>query len=99
MVHSVTKFTPSDAMKPSNTEKVKFNLQLKSRHSRKYPNLAIHDYVRVFQKKDKLDKEKISNWSALKYKVIDIQESMDQKFYKLDGKAKALMRSEILLVD
>jgi hypothetical protein len=99
MVHSVTKFTPSDAMKPSNTEEVKFNLELKSRHSRKYPNIAIGDYVRVFQKKDKLDKERISNWSADKYKVVDIHESMDQKFYKLEGRAKAVMRSEILLVD
>ena len=99
MVHSVTKFTPADAMKPSNTSEVKFNLELKSRHSRKYPNIAISDYVRVFKKKDKLDKERLSNWSADKYKVIDIQESMGQQFYVLEGKAKALMRSEILLLD
>ena len=99
MVHSVTKLTPAEAMKPSNTAEVKFNLELKSRHSRKYPNIAIGDYVRVFQKKDKLDKERISNWSADKYKVTDIQESMDQKFYKLEGRDKVVMRSEILLVD
>ena len=51
------------------------------------------------KKKDKLDKERLSNWSADKYKVIDIQESMGQKFYVLEGKAKALMRSELLLLD
>ena len=99
MVHSVTKFRPVDAMKPGNTTQVKFNLELKRRHSRKYPNIAIGDYVRVFKKKDKLDKERLSNWSADKYKVVDIHESMDQQFYKLEGKPKALMRSEILLVD
>ena len=99
MVHSVTKFTPSDAMKPSNTTQVKFNLELKRRHSRMYPNVAIGDYVRVFKKKDKLDKERISNWSANKYKVVDIHESMDQKFYKLEGRDKDVMRSEIMLID
>ena len=51
MVHSVTKFTPADAMKPNNTAEVKFNLELKNRHSRKYPNIAIGDYVRVVKKK------------------------------------------------
>ena len=54
------------------------------------------DYSR---KKDKLDKERISNWSYDKYKVLDIQESMGQKFYKLEGRDRVVMRSEILLVD
>ena len=52
-----------------------------------------------YLRKDKLDKERVSNWSAEKYKVIDIQESMDQKFYKLEGRDKAVMRNEILLID
>ena len=51
LVHSVTKFTPAEAMNPRNTAMVKFNLELKSRHSRKYPNIVIGDYVRLFQKK------------------------------------------------
>ena len=99
MIHNVTRMTPADAMKPSNTNLVKFNLELKRRSSRKYPNVAIGDTVRIFKKKDKLDKERVSNWSAEKYKVIDIQESMDQKFYKLEGRDKAVMRNEILLID
>ena len=99
MVHNVTKLTPSEAMKPSNTDLVKFNLELKRRNSKMYPNISINDTVRIFKKKDKLQKERISNWSAEKYKVIDIQESMGQKFYKLEGRDKVVMRSEILLVD
>ena len=99
MVHNVTKLTPSEAMKPSNTDLVKFNLELKQRTSRKHPNIAIGDTVRVFKKKDKLDKERISNWSTEKYKVTDIQESMGQKFYKLEGRDKVVMRNELLLID
>ena len=49
--------------------------------------------------KDKLDKERISNWSSKKYKVKDIKESMNQKFYELEGYDKPLMRSELLLLD
>ena len=99
MIHNVTKFTPVDAMKPSNTAEVKFNMELKKRTSRKYPDVSVSNYVRLFKKKDKLDKERISNWSEKKYKVVEIQESMGQKFYKVEGRDKALMRSELLLVD
>ena len=98
-VHNVTKMTPADAMKPSNTAEVKFNLELKRRSSRVYPNISVGDSVRVHRKKDKLDKERVSNWSNDKYKVEAIQESMGQKFYKLEGRDKALMRSELLLID
>ena len=52
-----------------------------------------------YLRKKTLDKERVSNWSAEKYKVIDIQKSMDQKFYKLEGRDKAVMRNEILLID
>ena len=99
MVHNVTKFTPADAMKPSNTAQVKFNLELKKKRSRVYPDVSVGDSVLVHRKKDKLDKERVSNWSDNKYKVIAIEESMGQKFYKVEGRDKVLMRSEILLVE
>ena len=99
MVHSVTKHTPEHALRPSNTAIIKFNLELKRRHSRKYPEIEIGDTVRSFKKKYKLDKERVSNWSSKKYKVIAISENMNQKFYKLEGLDKSLMRSELLLVD
>ena len=51
MVHSVTKHTPEDAMRPSNTAIIKFNLELKRRNSRKYPEIEIGDTVRIFKKK------------------------------------------------
>ena len=60
---------------------------------------AIVGRDKLIQRKDKLDKERVSNWSNDKYKVEAIQESMGQKFYKLEGRDKALMRSELLLID
>ena len=99
MVHSATKHTPEDAMRPSNTAIIKFNLELKRRNSRKYPEIEIGDTVRIFKKINKLDKERVSNWSSKKYKVTGISENMNQKFYKLEGLDKSLMRSELLLID
>jgi hypothetical protein len=97
MEHSTTKMTPKEAMKPENQFTVKLNLELKRINSRIYPNINIGDFVKVYKKKDKLDKERKSLWSKENYKVEGINESMGQKFYKLEGKPKALMRGEILL--
>ena len=69
------------------------------RSSRRYPDIEVGDTVRIFKKKDKLDKERVSNWSSKKYKVKDIKESMNQNFYELEGYDKPLMRSELLLLD
>ena len=95
--HSTTKMTPKEAMKPENQFTVKLNLELKRINSRIYPNINIGDFVKVYKKKDELDKERKSLWSKENYKVEGITESMGQKFYKLEGKPKALMRGEILL--
>ena len=98
LVHSATKFTPVEAMKPTNQLDVKLNLQLKAKHTRTYPEVRIGDYVKVYRKKDKMDKERLSLWSKDKFKVIDITESMGQDFFKLEGRPKLIQRSEILLV-
>jgi len=98
LVHSATKFTPAEAMKPTNHLDVKLNLQLKAKHKRKYPDVKVEDFVKVYRKKDKLDKERWSLWSKDKFEVIDITESMGQEFYKLESRPKLVQRSEILLV-
>ena len=98
LVHSATKFTPVEAMKPTNQLDVKLNLQLKANHTRTYPEVRIGDYVKVYRKKDKLDKERLSLWSKDKFKVIDIIESMGQDFFKLERRPKLIQRSEILLM-
>ena len=51
MVHNVTKHTPEEALKPSNKSMVKFNLEIKKRSSRRYPDIEVGDTVRIFKKK------------------------------------------------
>ena len=99
MVSSVTKMTPKEAMKPSNIIAVKLNLESHRRTSRKYPPVNVGNKVKIFKKKDKLDKQQKSVWSPQNYEVTDISESMGQKFYKLAGRDKLVMRHEILLID
>ena len=51
MVHTVTRFTPSDARKPENQAIIKMNLELRSRRTRVYKNISVGDYVRAFKKR------------------------------------------------
>jgi hypothetical protein len=74
------------------------NLELHAKHTRTYPPLVVGDHVKVFKKKDKMQKERVSYWSENKYEIVDIQEHNDQLFYKVAGREKLLMRAEILKV-
>jgi len=98
LIHSSTNMTPNEAKKPKNQLEVKLNLELGSRHTRKYPTINVGDRVRLYRKKDKLDKERISVWSDTSYAVENITDSAGQKLYKLAGRPRPLMRHEILLV-
>ncbi len=101
MVHTVSKFTPVEAMKPGNLAQVKFNLELRAKKQRAYPDLQVGDYVRVFYQKDKLDKERHSNWLPNKERVKEIKESMGQKLYVLENTrlTQAYVRRDLLKVD
>jgi hypothetical protein len=91
--------TPKDATALTNHIQVKANLELTRKHTRIYPEITVGDYVKIYNKKDKLDKERIAVWSKANFKVESINESMSQDFYKLEGRPRELMRSEILLVN
>ena len=91
--------TPKDATKLTNHRQVKANLELTRKHTRIYPEITVGDYVKIFNKKDKLNKERIPVWSKEKFKAESINESMSQDFYKLEGRPRPLMRFEILLVN
>ena len=77
--HSATKMTPKEAMKPSNTLQVKANLEMQRKHTRIYPDVNVGDYVRVYNKKEKYDKERIPVWSRDKFKVELINASMGKQ--------------------
>ena len=98
MIHSTIKMTPEDARKPSSQFKVKMNLELHAKHTRNYPDLSVGDHVKIYKKTDKLDQERKSYWSDNKYDILELQEHNDQDFYKVAGRDKLLMRSEILKV-
>ena len=97
--HASTKMTPHEARQNNNQQLVKFNLELTRQHSRKYPEISVGDTVKVYKKKDKLDKERVSNYLPKKYKVVGIETSFGQQFYRVEGMARVLMRSELLRID
>lgn len=99
MVHASTKMTPNEARKPANELNVKLNLHLNRTRLRKYPNVSIGDSVKLYRKKDKLDKERKSLWSAKNHKVEDIVHSAGEAMFKLEGVPKPVLRHEILLID
>ena len=99
MVHSSVKMTPNEARKPANEVNVRLNLQLNRTRLRKYPNISVGDKVKLYRKKDKLDKERKSLWSSNTYKVEDIVHINGEAMFKLEGIAKPVLRHEILLVD
>lgn len=98
MIHSSTKFTPNDATKPQNQLQVKINLELQRKNSRLYPDLKIGDKVKIYKKKEKFDKERVSLWMPEVHIITNITESHGQKFYTVNDFQKPLMRHELLLI-
>ena len=96
MVHSSTKMTPAEAMKPQNQLQVKINLELQRKNSRLYPDLKIGDKVKIYKKKDTFDKERKSLWMPEIHTITSINESYGQKFYTVSDYNRPLMRHEIL---
>ena len=82
MVHPAIKMTPNEARKPTNELNVKLNLHLNRTKLRKYPNISIGDSVKLYRKKDKLDKERKSLWSTNNYKVENIIQSAGEAMFK-----------------
>ena len=99
MVHSSVKMTPNEARKPANEVNVRLNLQLNRTKLRKYPNVSVGDNVKLYRKKDKLDKERKSLWSSNSYKVENLIHVGGEAMFKLEGITKPVLRHEILLVE
>ena len=96
MVHSATDLTPKEARKPENELKVKANIAMNATKTRKYPELEKGDKVKIFRKKDKLDKERKSSWSENSYTIDDIKTVLGQKYYHING--RGYLRHELLKV-
>ena len=59
MVHTVSKFTPAEAMKPGNLAQVKFNLELRAKKQRTYPQSKWVTTLKSFTKKTNWTKKDI----------------------------------------
>ena len=92
--HTTIKMSPNDAKKLQNEMTVKFNLELKAKKNRKYPELKKDNDVRILQKKEAgKTKGYFPKWSKQVYKVIHVA---GKDYMVNDGKRKVYQRHEIL---
>ena len=96
--HSTIGMTPKEGAMKKNELEVKSNIALQSVSKRKYPELDVGDKVKIYRKKDKLDKERVSVWLPTVHTIKDIKSSMGQKFFYLEDKIKPYLRHELLKV-
>ena len=96
--HSSIRMTPKEGAKKKNEFKVKTSIELQSVSKRKYPELSVGSRVKIYRKKDKLDKERVSVWLPTVHTIKDIKSSMGQKFFYLEDKSKPYLRHELLNV-
>ena len=96
--HDSHGFTPAEAAKRENSMDVRINLETKAKKNRKYPELNVGDEVKMYKKKERFEKERKSVWSDNSYKIEKIKTSHNQKYYKLEGLARAYMRHELLKI-
>jgi len=97
LVHSSSKMTPANARKKENSLDVKLNLEATAKHGRKYKEIKVGDFVKIFKKKKKGMKAQQSYWSEDKHEIISIEESLGMKFYKVANE-RPLLRHEILKI-
>lgn len=98
LVHSITEFTPAKARLKENQRDVWLNTFIKSNHTRTYSGLEEGDKVKIYRKRKKGEKERVSVWSEKIYEVERIVESLGIKFYRVNGMDKEYSRNEILKV-
>ena len=78
---------------------IKVELDMNANKRRLYPNISVGDKVTIFRQAGKYGeaKESESRWTDETCTVIDVKEDFN-KTYKLEGKPKAYLRHELLLV-
>ena len=97
--HTTLGMTPYAAKQPKNEAEVRGNLYKKAKHNRVYPEIEVGDLVRIYKKKDKLDKQQVGVWSKQRYTVEDIFIDNDQRFYTTTYQNnRKLLRHELLKV-
>ena len=102
MVSSATGFTPNDATKPENLDKVHMNMMTKAKFRKQpYEEIKVGDRVRLYRRRRRVgEKENIPIFSKQTYEVIKIDnnENAGRLFYLSNQPDKPVLRSQILLV-
>ena len=96
--HSSTGKTPEDARRETHQVDVKANLEIRALKNRRYPIINVGDEVKIMRKKKIDEKDRTSNWSTEVFKVLSINESLGQKYYKVSGTEREYLRAEILKI-
>ncbi len=87
--------TPNEARKPANEQNVEKQLAKKALHDRSYPPIKVGDQVRIYRKKEKLDRQHTGVWTKQQYTVEGVIRENDQSFYRTSNN-KLLLRHELL---
>ena len=98
MVHTTIGMTPEEATNPGAEFDVKTNLEIHRIRNRTYPELSEGNRVRVYKKKSKFAKERVPVWEDVVRHVENITTSFGQKFYKVSGIDRPLIRANLLKV-
>jgi hypothetical protein len=96
--HRTTGHTPAEARLTSNELKIKLNMELHKKSSRKYPPLDVGDRVKIYKKRKTGEKQQVSLWSDNAYEVEEITELHGQNYYKVNGFEKLYLRFELLKI-
>jgi hypothetical protein len=102
MVSSATGFTPNDATKPENLDKVHMTMMSHGKFRKKpYEEIKLGDRVRLYRRRRRVgEKENIPIYSRQTYEIIKIDnnENAGKLFYLSNQPDKPVLRSQILLV-
>ena len=76
-IQNSTKLKPVGAIQDKNALEAKTNLTFRARFKRKYKELNLNDFVRIFKNKGKYSemKEHVKSWSDKTYEVVGIHKS------------------------
>jgi len=92
-----TGFTPEDAAKPENWFEARNNMEIQSKHNRKYKSIYVGDKVKVWRQKSILEKENVSDFPDDPVEVQKIVRSLGQTRYVVENKSIPVLRSDLWL--
>ena len=98
-VTRATGFTPSDGKMPKHKVENRIRMLMNAKRKNKFQRVSVDDKVKLFRKKDKMDKERTSVWSKDLHTVEKIINQDGPTSDKIKGYDRPFVRSDLLLMD